>query len=342
MWKVGDRVLGRRHEDVYWYPGTVRHIDGDRCYVIFDDGEDALVGRDNLRAIDLQVGDRVFARTAAGRAYTAASVTGRKGDELRLQYDDGTSAWTPLALVRVRTEASPPPPAAAPEGPPRAIGERVLACWDDLYWYPGMVFAVTGEQYHVIFDDGNQALVRGERLRPLTVKVGDRVWCRWQGGPAYHAGVIASKTGEVIHVNYDDGDEENTLLRLVRLERDDWLPAGEMTGVAEGSRVLACWFDQNWYPGVVVSVHGKRLHILFDDGDQAMVTPDRIKPLELKVGDRVCVRHKGGPIYYPGEITRISGEVIQVSYDDGVEETTSIRFLRIEREGLRDAPEGFE
>ena len=73
-----------------------------------------------------------------------------------------------------------------------------------------------------------------------------------------------------------------------------------------------------------------------------MVTPDKIKPLGFKAGDRVCVRRQGGPIYYPGEITRISGEVIQVHYDDGEEETTSIRFIRIEREGLRDAPEGFE
>ena len=42
-------------------------------------------------------------------------------------------------------------------------------------------------------------------------------------------------------------------------------------------------------------VTGKRVHILFDDGDQAMVTPEKIKPLSFQVGDRLCCRRKGGP-----------------------------------------------
>jgi hypothetical protein len=60
------------------------------------------------------------------------------------------------------------------------------------------------------------------------------------------------------------------------------------------------------------------------------------------VGDRLCCRRKGGPIYYPGEITKINGEVIHITYDDGEEETTSLRLVRVEREGLRDQlDEGF-
>jgi len=53
MWKVGDRVLGKRHDENYWYPGTVRHVDGGRAYVIFDDGEDALAADDQLQPLDL-------------------------------------------------------------------------------------------------------------------------------------------------------------------------------------------------------------------------------------------------------------------------------------------------
>jgi hypothetical protein len=170
----------------------------------------------------------------------------------------------------------------------------------------------------------------------VTVEAGDRVWCRWKGGPTFYPGEVARRSGEVIHVRYDDGDEETTLLRLLRLERDDWFPPGELGQLREGDRVLACWYDLNWYPGVIVSITGKRLHILFDDGDQAMVTPEKVKALDFKVGDRVCCRRRGGPIYYPGEITKQQGEVIHVNYDDGEEETTSIRFVRVEREGHRD------
>jgi hypothetical protein len=333
MWDKGDRVLGKRHDDNYWYPGTVKHVEGGRCYVIFDDGEDTLAGQDQLRPLDFRDGDAVFVRFGEAGAYVPGTVTGRKGDQLHVRFEGGREDWTPLAWVRVQPGARPP--AAAPPALWK-VGDRVLACAQDLYWYPGAVLAAHEDQYHIVFDDGNQGLVAGDKLRPVAVDVGDRVWCRWKGGPTYHPGQITRRDGEVIHVQYDDGDQEDTLLRLVRLERDDWFPGGTLTDFAEGDRVLACWYDLNWYPGVIITVNGKRLHILFDDGDQAMVTPEQIKPLAFQVGDRLCCRRQGGPIYYPGEITQINGEVIHISYDDGEEETTSLRLIRVEREGLRD------
>jgi hypothetical protein len=345
MWKIGDRVLGKRLDENYWYPGTVRHTDGSRFYVIFDDGEDALAADDQLKPLTLRPGDRAFVRFGEDRTYVPGTVTAREGDNVCVRLEGGREDWVGLAQLRFQPgarPAAPPPPSTSP-ALRREVGERVLACWHDLCWYPGLILNVSGEQCLIVFDDGNQGLIAADKVRPLTVGEGDRVWCRWKGGPTYYPGEITDLKGEVVHIKYDDGDEETTLLRLVRLERDDWFPMGALAEFGEGERVLACWYDLNWYPGVIVSITGKRVHILFDDGDQAMVTPDRIKALAFKLGDRLCCRRKGGPIYYPGEITRISGEVIQISYDDGEEETTSIRFIRIEREGLRDQPaEGFE
>jgi hypothetical protein len=335
MWTIGQRVFGKRQELPHWYPGTVRHVDGGRCYVIFDDGEDALLDAERLRAFKLRAGDRIAVRTAVPHNYAPATVTALEGEQVRVRYDSGNEEWTKLAQVRLQPEARKPVQQAAP--PVRhAIGEHVLVCWHDLYWYPGVILAVDGDQFHVIFDNGNQVVVSTDSLRAVTVGVGDRVLCRWKGGPAYYPGEITRRDGEVIHVSYDDGDEETTLLRLARLERDDWFPPGALAGVKEGDRVLACWYDQNWYPGVIVSVSGKRIHVLYDDGDQAMVTPDRVKALAFKVGDRVCCRRGGGPIFYPGEITKQQGEVIHIQYENGEEETTSIRLVRVEREGLRD------
>ncbi len=334
MWKIGDRVFGQRQEEAAWYPGTVRHVDGERFYVIFDDGEDALIVRDRLRPLSLDVGDRILARAGDAGDYAPGTIVGKKGNQVRVRFESGTQEWTDLDLTRWQAQPRRSEPAPAR---PWEIGAHVLVCWHDLYWYPGAVLRVKGDQYHVFFDDGNQVVTTADRLRPLEVGEGDRVWCRWKAGPSYHAGEIAEKRGEVIRVRYDDGDEETTLLRLVRLDRDDWLPDGPAARLQEGDRVLAVWYDLNWYPGVVVSVAGKRVHVLFDDGDQAMVTPERAKPLAFRVGDRVCCRRKGGPIYYPGEIARIKGEVIHVNYDDGEEETTSVRLVRIEREGYREA-----
>jgi hypothetical protein len=332
MWKTGDRVLGKRAPESYWYPGTVRHIDGERLYVIFDDGEDALVLPEQLTPIKLQVGDRVATRLPTGRTYVPGQILASKGDELHIQYDSGEQEWTPISRVRLEGRGAAPAPA---ESSRWNVGDTVFACWHDLYWYPGIVLAADSERLHVLFDDGKQALVLAEHLRPRQLAAGDRVFCRWKGGPDYHPGEVTEVNGEVIHVNYDDGDEETTSLRLVRLERDDWFPPAEMGHLSVGERVLGCWFDLHWYPGIILALDGKRLHVLFDDGDQALVTPDRVKPLDLRTGDRVCCRWKGGPIYYPGEITRLDGEVIHVNYDDGDEETTSIRLVRIEREGVR-------
>src|SRR5438270_690225 len=108
-----------------------------------------------------------------------------------------------------------------------SVGDRVLGQRaEESYWYPGTIKHSDGERYFILFDDGNQLQTPAERLRPLTIDAGDKVQGRWQGGPQYYPGEITERTGDVVHVRYDDGDEETTLLRLLRLERDDWLPAG--------------------------------------------------------------------------------------------------------------------
>ncbi len=38
-WNVGDRVLARWFHDPFWYPATIREVDGERYYVKFDDGD---------------------------------------------------------------------------------------------------------------------------------------------------------------------------------------------------------------------------------------------------------------------------------------------------------------
>src|SRR5262245_43291121 len=210
MWKVGDRVFGKRQEENIWYPGTVRHIDGQRCYVIFDDGEDALMGQDQLMPVNLKVGDRLFARPGPGRTYAPGTVIGKKGEKLRIRFDDGAQEWTDLAMTHLQPEVSKAEPESEP-APRWEVGQRVLVCWHDLYWYPGAVLSVSGDQYHIFFDDGNQVVTTADRIRPLRLNVGERVWGRWKGGPTYYSGEVTSKNGEVIHIRYDDGDEETTL-----------------------------------------------------------------------------------------------------------------------------------
>jgi hypothetical protein len=256
-------------------------------------------------------------------------------DELKVQvrWDRGEENWTSYGMIRLAGESRVIAGVIKNAWLP---GERVFACWHDLFWYPGVVLSRSDGQFHVLLDDGNQILVNGDRLRPLELRAGDRVFCRFKGGPEYFPGEVTRREGEMVYIHYDDGDEETTSIRLVRLLRDDWFPPVEAVSVQPGDRVFGCWFDSNWYPGVVLEVDGKRVRVLFDDGDQAPLTPDRLRPLTINVGDRVHCRLKGGPAFYSCEITRKQGEVIHVHYDDGEEETTSVRLLRLSSDSVAD------
>jgi hypothetical protein len=331
MWTTGDRVLAHRAPGDYWYPGVIRHIQEDRFFVIYDDGEDGFVGPAQVMPLALEVGDHVDARAAGGREYRPARVIDKQADRLQLEYTDGLLGWASPADVRVQPAARKVPRAPAPERPARwAVGDRVLACWFDLFWYTGTVLDMSDDQLSVVFDHGGHAVIGPDRVHPLELEEGDRVEGRWKAGPDFYPGRVTRRAGEVVDVTYDDGDEETTLVRLLRLHRDAWLPAHDAPGLGGGDRILAAWFDGYWYPGVILTIEGRRVHVLFDDNDQAFVTWDKIRPLAVEVGDRVYCRWKGGPFYQPGEVARRTGERILVQYDDGREEWTSVRLLRLD------------
>jgi hypothetical protein len=329
MLKIGDRVLGRRPPEDYWYPGTIRHSVGPRYYVIFEDGEDALLPPEHLRPLRLEVGDSVFARRAPPSDFEPARIAERAEDRLLLAFEDGVEAWAPLGQVRVR-------PGAARQGRPAAkppaweVCDRVLACWFDLDWYPGIVLGAEEDRVHVLFDNGSQAPILPERVRPFEFQAGDQVLCRRWGAPDYVSAEITQVEGEKVHLRYEEGDEEWTSARLLRLQRDAWLPGEPLKRFSVGDRVLARWFDLYWYPGVILWIEGKRVHIAFFDGDQALVTPDQVRELAVRPGDHVQCRVKGGPQFAPAEVTQRTGEKIHVRYDDGDEEWTSIRMVRLE------------
>ena len=339
MWTVGQRVFGQKGNEQFWYAGTIRHIDGERSYVIFEDGDDALLETDHMKDLDLHAGDRVFARLPMESEFKPAKVLAWDDDKIQVQWLGGGQDWTSFGMVRLQpgTEIQDVPV----HSPARTEGERVFACWHDLFWYPGVVLNVNGDQHHVLFDHGGQALLTGDRVKALVLENGERVFCRRPGGPEFLPGEVSQRQGEVIHVRYDDGTEETTSVRLVRLERDDWFPPSDATNLHKGDRLLGCWFDLHWYPGVVLSIDGKRLHFLFDDGDQALLTPDKVRALDINVGDRLWCRYKGGPVYFPGEVMKKQGEVIHIHYEDGDEETTSIRLIRIQTDSGADLGERF-
>jgi hypothetical protein len=110
MWSIGDRVLARWPVEVSWYyPGTVCGAQEDGYVVQFDDGDRALVVGEEMRYLDIEVGEQVFGRWQAGRLYFPGTVTDQRGWALHIQYDDGDAEWTSVCMIRVAGLRPPTP-----------------------------------------------------------------------------------------------------------------------------------------------------------------------------------------------------------------------------------------
>jgi hypothetical protein len=223
--------------------------------------------------------------------------------------------------------ARPFRPAACAE--PVALGQRVFARWYDGFWYPATVRYVDPREVMLKYDDGTPASLTPAEVRPLALNEGDRVQARWQGGPAYYLGTVRAVNGETVVINYDDGAEETTTVSLLRVIRREDIPW------RVGDRVVATWAPPEpfFYPAVVRDIgEDGVLSVDYDDGDSAHVAPGQVFALDLREGDLVFARWQRGPLYYPARILERHGNTLRVRYEeDGVEEQTAIRYVRVLR-----------
>ena len=102
-------------------------------------------------------------------------------------------------------------------------GDRVLALWEDAFWYPGTVAAVDGNVLTIKFDDGDQATVDAERVQKLDWAAGDRVECRWPADNKNYPGVFTEVKGENVRIVYDDGDKAELKVGSCRQSRESRL-----------------------------------------------------------------------------------------------------------------------
>ena len=93
----------------------------------------------------------------------------------------------------------------------QSSGDWVLARYKGgNLWYPGVVQAIAGDRVPVAYDDGDRETLSVALVRPYDWAIGTRVECNFQGAGRWYPGVIASLGGEMIGINYDDGDRERT------------------------------------------------------------------------------------------------------------------------------------
>jgi hypothetical protein len=326
MWQPGSRILATRLDDDYWYPGTVQQVEAARYLLQFDDGEERWTPEDQILPLEIEFGDRLLVRVPGGGSYAPGFVLRRDGEKINVQFEDGTDEQTSLGMVRV-DPTQWKDPGGAVEAPRWIIGDRVLAKWSkDMYWYPATVQAMDGDRLHIYFDDGDNEWITAGAVTVIDLAPGDRVFARFQRGPVYAPARIVRRDGERLSIKYDDGKQEDTTIGFVRVLRG---PIHNPWRV--GQRVLAQWPpEQFFYPAVVHAVESELVHVHYDDGDQARLTPDAVLPLRLEVGDHVYARRHQASLYLPAVIQTKKGDQLLLRYDDdGDSEWSLIRMVRV-------------
>jgi len=211
-------------------------------------------------------------------------------------------------------------------------GSRVLAVWpiEQIYWYPATVKASTANWVDVDYDDGGKARVAPGEVMEIDIAVGSRVFARFGGGPLYHPGEVTHVKGENIRVAYDDGRTEATTISVVRVMRGP----GANVDWQYGDRVLAPYDLPFFYPATITQVEEDKVHVEYDDSDEADLPAALLRPLEFQEGDPVYCRYRGGPRYFRGVIEELGGDDIFIKYDDGRTERTTIQMVRVIPEEL--------
>ena len=301
-----------------------------------------------MLAPDLKVGSRVFCRVRGGPAFAPGVINQQKGESIQIRYDHGEEEWSsvsmlrvqrPIANVDVSTITGPvanPPKQSVDLGEPLKdsdwrVGDRVLARWFDYFWYPGTILAMGERGYHVLFDESDQRVVQDFMLMPLVIEEGEHLEVRPKNESQriYMPAVVQRVHGEMLDVELEDGSHENNL-RVTRARF--WrCPVGAAAfAFEEGDRVLAYDSDDCIYPAEIVSIQDEqRIIVQYLDGPERMLTPELIRRFDIKSGMKVESRWSGAPHYFPGTIAKVDGERVHVKYDDGDDEWTSIRLVRI-------------
>lgn len=221
------------------------------------------------------------------------------------------------------------------------IGDRVLARWRDLYWYPATILntqtTVNSKEklnsvydyYHVLYEDGSQLMLPSIAVMPLSLTEYKKFFVRPRTEPlmVYPAAKLLKIDGEAIEVEYGDGKVESNRATRARVWHSPLVQ--QSLPFKENQRVF-CWdVEGSIYPAEIISIDGDEVLVHILSGPEKLVTPEFLQDFVVQVGDKVEIRWKGAPAYWPCIIEEKIGDRILVRYEDNSKEWSTVRLLRI-------------
>jgi hypothetical protein len=127
-------------------------------------------------------------------------------------------------------------------GAARAENEskRAFARWEaDGYCYPVKIEKQKEGNVFVRYTDDVTEWAPAWRVGYYTVGVGDEVFGNWKNRGLYYRGKVTKRDGNDIHIQYDDGDEEDTTIDLIRISSFAITPRKSVAPCSAGRRTAS-------------------------------------------------------------------------------------------------------
>ncbi|WP_236517174.1 tudor domain-containing protein [Sandaracinus amylolyticus] len=298
--------------------------------VAFHDGARAWVEEWRVRDLDLPAGARVVVRREGALAVTTlvervdrmAWIAGGETPTL-VSIGDLIAVLRRSDVVDAPAEDDDDTDEVATEPPPPIDPARVVAYDGPEVWLVARLAACSASDATLITADRAEPLVVSfDRIAPLVIDAGDRVWAPWQG-TSYRAIVIETR-GEVVHLRWEDGS-------------DAWMPASDVRRVlreaspssGRARRPAVCsaraapvlvHVGRTRVAGVIESCDETHATLALPEGAHERRARTELTTLALAPGDTIDATWRGSGDYV-ATVVALEGGSLQVRWEDGSEET---------------------
>jgi hypothetical protein len=97
----------------------------------------------------------------------------------------------------------------------------------------------------------------------------------------------------------------------------------------EDDRTFAFWDeDEYFYPATIVTIEGDDIFVRFDTGEEEWTDADYLEVYLVEAEDQVECKSAKDNLFYDVVVLNADGDRVEVEYDDGTTEWTTLNRLR--------------